>query len=302
MVMHTDGLVAIELGADQVACLERALDTYTRLAQGQLTIIADLVRDGLILVADRDTGYRPAVHEEIEKVEGGLQILKHMIGLQPGMSHSLGPNLDVRARRCYEMLKALQRAASPEADPSAPRGTGPNPRYAKGPVPRAWPSAAGVSLVVDVQNARAIGRALDIYEHLGRGGLGAVLDMTQSGELLRWNRYQERCERMTERNVEYLTVGLRAPAIPLRVRVDAGRALGEGSGPDVATSRSLRAALTGTGWVREPDDGVPEGFAVPDGPAMTPIDGETARDQEERFLIERDAAYEATRNSGATPW
>ena len=98
----------------QATATALALDTFSRLAMGQLTIVADLVIDGHVASCDASLP-PPAL---TRKVRETMDEIRAALGHQRGAYLGIGsPKVGKTAKRCYEVEKVLLRVLALLRDP-----------------------------------------------------------------------------------------------------------------------------------------------------------------------------------------
>lgn len=131
-----------ELTVDQAAAVCDGLDAYTRLCIGQLDEVANLVRHGVIPMAQPDgKGERVMASPEVcDRIERLMDEAKRLLGYPANGSHGIGhPHIALSGRRAYEVQKVLSKVVAEQRNPNPEfRGVqydGLGPRYTNDPAP-----------------------------------------------------------------------------------------------------------------------------------------------------------------------
>jgi hypothetical protein len=125
-----------------IACVA-ALDLFSRIGTGQLEEIVALIRQGVVPVAVEAGGRRQiASLSDYDGIEGAIAAVKGILGYRRGSSLPIShQHVCVEARRCYELMKVLDRSVAEWRDPNPGfRGVsydGLGPRYTTDPAPSA---------------------------------------------------------------------------------------------------------------------------------------------------------------------
>lgn len=143
MRLENEVTIALNLpNIEQARAVSCALDTYVRLALGQIEEITELVRIGTIPVGGQQGERVLASLEQIEQVEALANEIKAVLGYSREGSNSIGNlHVDTSAHRAYEVMKVLDKAIAIQQDPT-PKFRGVNydgltVRYTKDPEPTA---------------------------------------------------------------------------------------------------------------------------------------------------------------------
>ncbi len=155
----------------QARAVKDALDTYTRLAIGQIDVVTQLVRFGAIPVGGKQGERQVASVEQIERVEALVNEIKAVLGYSVGGSNGIGHrHVDASGHRAYEAMKALAKAIAIEANPNPGfRGVdydGITVRYTADPEPVATAAAPAAG---ELEALRAFAR--DVMGAWPAGGL-----------------------------------------------------------------------------------------------------------------------------------
>lgn len=141
--------ITLTLTPEQAQAVCEALDTYTRLAIGQLEVVSGLVRFGVIPQGHAGTREREqgqdnprelASAQTCDQVEELLGSAKAALGYYRNGSNGIGhPHVHITGLRAYEALKALSQAVAIQRDPE-PKFRGVNydgllVRYTQDPAP-----------------------------------------------------------------------------------------------------------------------------------------------------------------------
>lgn len=104
--------VTITCSVEQAQAIAQALDIYTRLGLGQLGIVAEMVRDGVIPQATAgNEPRRTATNEMCVQVESALSRAKTVLGYPKGGSNGIGHKHNAMpVSRTYQVLKNLRHA------------------------------------------------------------------------------------------------------------------------------------------------------------------------------------------------
>lgn len=145
---------------EQARAVRGALDTYMRLAIGQLDVVTELVRSGIIPVGGKQGGRVLASLEQIERVEALVNEIKAVLGYQRNGSNGIGnPHVDPSGHRAYEAMKVLAQAIAIEHNPNPGfRGVdydGLIVRYTQDPAPSASAGDGLTALRAFAQDAMA---------------------------------------------------------------------------------------------------------------------------------------------------
>ena len=131
-----------EMTLEQTDAVCDALDAYSRLCIGQLDEVANLVRHGIIPMAQLDgSGERVLASAEVcEQIEELMDAAKRLLGYPANGSHGIGhPHIALSGRRAYEVKKVLAKVVAEQRNPNPEfRGVnydGLGPRYTNDPVP-----------------------------------------------------------------------------------------------------------------------------------------------------------------------
>ena len=103
----------LTLSIDQGKGVCESLDVFTRLCLGQLEIVAELVRQGVIPVARPSAdGERAMASEECcDQIDQLMRAAKQLLGYPAGASNGIGhPDVHINGRRAYEVEKVLAAA------------------------------------------------------------------------------------------------------------------------------------------------------------------------------------------------
>lgn len=130
------------LTLDQAAAVCDGLDAYTRLCIGQLEEVANLVRHGVIPMAQSDgKGERVMAPAEVcDQIEALMNEAKRLLGYPRNGNHGIGhPHIALAGRRSYEIQKVLSKVVAEQRNPN-PGFKGVNydglgPRYTTDPAP-----------------------------------------------------------------------------------------------------------------------------------------------------------------------
>lgn len=133
-----------ELTVAQADAVCDGLDAYSRLCIGQLDAVANLVRHGVIPMAQPNgKGERVLASPEVcDQVEMLMAEAKRLLGYPVNGSHSIGhPHIAMSGLRAYEVQKVLSKVIAEQRNPNPEfRGVnydGLGPRYTNDPAPAA---------------------------------------------------------------------------------------------------------------------------------------------------------------------
>lgn len=150
--------ITLTLTPEQARAVCEALDTYTRLAIGQIDVVAGLVRFGVIPQGQAGAHGHGRGHEgdntreladaqTCDQVEELLNSVKTTLGYSRNGSNGIGhPHVHISGLRAYEAFKVLSRAVAMQQDPE-PKFRGVNydgllVRYTQDPAPTAASASA----------------------------------------------------------------------------------------------------------------------------------------------------------------
>lgn len=137
--------IVLELTLNQSNAICDGLDAYARLCIGQLDEVSNLVRTGVIPMAQLNSS-NPRVQASVEicdRIESLMNEAKIALGYSVNGSHGIGhQHVHITGRRAYEVNKVLSKVAAESRDPN-PQFKGVNydglgPRYTTDPAPLAY--------------------------------------------------------------------------------------------------------------------------------------------------------------------
>lgn len=158
----------LELTVDQAGAVANGLDAYVRLCIGQLGEVANLVRAGIIPMAQGGRGgpRTEASPDVCDAVEALMNQVKTLLGYPVNGNHGIGhPHVALSALRAYEVEKVLKKAVIEHRLPNpAFKGVdydGLGPRYTTDPAPRALISEPGNEATDEADVSPPHGNAAD---------------------------------------------------------------------------------------------------------------------------------------------
>jgi|JI10StandDraft_1071094.scaffolds.fasta_scaffold462140_2 hypothetical protein len=136
--------IQLTLTQEQATAVCEALDAYNRLCMGQIEEVANLVRYGVIPVAQHawDKGRAQPTAEVCDEIQDHSHRIKALLGLSRNAHFGIGsPHLAMNGRRSYEVQKVLSKALAELRDPNPEFRSvdydGLGPRYTSDPAPTA---------------------------------------------------------------------------------------------------------------------------------------------------------------------
>lgn len=141
--------ILFTLTPDQALALRDALEFYARISMGQLQVLSEKVREGIIPVRRESSEPRAlASPESCEAIDDLMFQVKQVLGYPGAGSMSIGhQHVHVSGHRAWEMYKVIAQALALRADPNPPfRGVhydGLSLRYTRDPAPVASVLEAG---------------------------------------------------------------------------------------------------------------------------------------------------------------
>jgi len=133
--------ILFTLTPDQALALRDALEFYARISMGQLQVLSEKVREGIIPVRGDSSAARVlASPEACEAIDDLMLQVKQLLGYPGAGSMSIGhQHVHVSGHRAWEMYKVMAQALALHADPAPPfRGVhydGLTLRYTRDPAP-----------------------------------------------------------------------------------------------------------------------------------------------------------------------
>lgn len=113
--MHILNLPTLE----QARAVKTALDTYMRLAIGQIDTITELVRSGVIPVGGQRGERVVANLDQIDQVDKLVNKIKVTLGYTPNGSNGISNgHVDPSGHRAYEVMRVLAREIAMEQNPN----------------------------------------------------------------------------------------------------------------------------------------------------------------------------------------
>jgi hypothetical protein len=137
-------LVHLQMTPDQANAVSKALDVYTRIGIGQLDIIAELVRMGVIPVqADSAEPRQAASFDQGDHFTNLIDAAKGVLGYPRNGSNGIGhKHVAIEVHRGYEVKKVIDAAVANFRNPTPTFPTvnydGLLVRYTTDPAPKAF--------------------------------------------------------------------------------------------------------------------------------------------------------------------
>lgn len=161
----TEPAVQLTVKPVQAEAIIASLDAYTRLCLGQLEEVANLVRHGVIPMAQLNAkGERQLAPAEVcEQIGVLMDQAKALLGYPRSGCHGIGhPHVAVSGKRAYEVEKVLAKVVSEQRDPN-PKFRGVNydglgPRFTTDPAPVATVVRSSFRTAADNQAAQSTAR------------------------------------------------------------------------------------------------------------------------------------------------
>lgn len=109
--------VTITCSIEQARVMSKALEVYMRLGIGQIGIVSELLRDGVIPMKSEEPRIAPPFHV-VDDFEVLMNQAKVLLGFSAGASNGIGHrNNDVSTHRAYQMMKNLRHALARHRNP-----------------------------------------------------------------------------------------------------------------------------------------------------------------------------------------